>query len=111
MKCNETMYKGKCTDCRSNQCHFTQVRMSIGSHIQSYLEGSSLSGPLFWDTIWLGGNREDPAHVPVGSVTSSRIYGVTQQFGCFTHLSGLFKAQLADGIIGLAPRGMFVFRF
>jgi len=42
----------------------------------------------------------------VGSVASSRMYGVTQQFGCFTHLSGLFKAQLADGIIGLAPRGM-----
>ncbi|KNB42064.1 aspartic proteinase-like protein 2 [Blastocystis sp. subtype 4] len=77
------MYKGKCTDCRS-----------------------SLSGPLFWDTIWLGGNKEDPAHVPVGSVASSRMYGVTQQFGCFTHLSGLFKAQLADGIIGLAPREM-----
>ena len=70
------------------------------------MEGSSLGGPLYWDTIWLGGNVEDESHVPVGNDASSRLYGVHQQFGCFTHLTGMFRSQLADGIIGLAPRRM-----
>ena len=74
---------------------------------QSYLEGSHLSGPLFWDTVWLGGNIPTSAHVPLGDSVSFSSYGVYHQFGCFTMSGGLFKSQLADGIIGLAPRGRF----
>lgn len=76
--------------------------------IQSYLEGSSLGGPLYWDTLWLGGNIEDESHVPVGTVQSSNLFGVRQQFGCAVNFNGLFKSQLADGIIGLAPRGEYM---
>ena len=75
--------------------------------IQSYLEGSTLEGPLYWDTVWFGGNIEDEAHIPIGSIDSASLYGIPQEFGCFTKLRGLFQKQLADGIIGLAPRGKF----
>ena len=48
---------------------------------------------------------ESDAHIPVGDDSSASMYGVVQEFGCFTKLRGLFQKQLADGIIGLAPRG------
>ena len=47
------------------------------------------------------------AHVPLGDSASLASYGVYHQFGCFTTSGGLFKSQLADGIVGLAPRGRF----
>ena len=98
--CDETMYKGKCSS--SIRYRFSPLS------IQSYLEGSSLGGPLYWDTLWLGGNIEDESHVPVGTVQSSNLFGVRQQFGCAVNFNGLFKSQLADGIIGLAPRGEYM---
>lgn len=51
------------------------------------------------------------AHIPVGNKASADLYGVRQEFGCFTKLRGLFQKQLADGIIGLAPRGMVIYLF
>ena len=64
-----------------------------------------MSGPLFWDTVWLGGNIFDEAHIPIGDESSRALYGIHHQFGCFVTSGGLFKSQLADGIVGLAPRG------
>ena len=55
----------------------------------------------------INGNIEDEAHIPIGSIDSASLYGIPQEFGCFTKLRGLFQKQLADGIIGLAPRGKF----
>ena len=65
-----------------------------------------MEGPLFWDTVWFGGNTWTDAHVPIGDEASKSLYGIAQEFGCFTKLKGLFQQQLADGIIGLAPRGI-----
>ena len=64
-----------------------------------------MSGPLFWDTVWLGGNIVDEAHIPIGDESSRALYGIDHQFGCFVTSGGLFKSLLADGIVGLAPRG------
>ncbi|KAK8821570.1 hypothetical protein WA556_002019, partial [Blastocystis sp. ATCC 50177/Nand II] len=100
--CNEQTYKGKCNSCQNNQCYFSQ----------SYLEGSSMSGPLYWDTIWLGGNVETEEHIPAKSHASFSRYGLQHEFGCSHSMHGLFQRQLADGIIGLAPREMsYIGRF
>lgn len=64
-----------------------------------------MSGPLYWDTVWLGGNIETDEHVPASSAASFSHYGIQHEFGCSHTMHGLFQQQLADGIIGLAPRG------
>lgn len=65
-----------------------------------------MSGPLYWDTIWLGGNVETEEHIPAKSHASFSRYGLQHEFGCSHSMHGLFQRQLADGIIGLAPRGV-----
>lgn len=52
---------------------------------------------------------ETEAHIPAKSHASFSRYGLQQEFGCSHSMHGLFQRQLADGIIGLAPRGAFLF--
>ncbi len=62
---------------------------------QSYSEGSSWRAYKVVDKLWVGGIGKET--VPTGSK-----YTVDFMFGCQTSETGLFRTQLADGIMGMA---------
>ena len=74
---------GYCRSCNSDQCGYSQ----------SYTEGSSLRGIMYYDQAWLG--------APDESASLGNTYGVKHPLGCHTFENGLFSGQLADGIMGL----------
>ena len=63
-----------------------------------------MSGPLYWDTVWLGGNIETDEHVPASSAASFSHYGIQHEFGCSHTLHGLFQRQLAGVVQRDAPQ-------
>lgn len=68
-----------CTSCKNEHC----------GYIQSYAEGSSISGYLIQDIIRLGDSYDESD-------------AVSFAFGCHSRETHLFRTQLADGIMGLA---------
>jgi len=62
---------------------------------QSYSEGSSWRAYKVIDKLWVGGIGKET--VPTGSK-----YQIDFMFGCQTSETGLFRTQLADGIMGMA---------
>lgn len=62
---------------------------------QSYTEGSSWHGFKVQDTLWLGGEK---AHL----LPNAPDYAVNFTFACQTEETGLFRTQLADGIMGMS---------
>lgn len=62
---------------------------------QSYTEGSSWHGFKVQDTLWLGGEK---AHL----LPNAPDYAVNFTFACQTDETGLFRTQLADGIMGMS---------
>lgn len=71
-----------CSSCSDRICTY-------GMH---YAEGSSLSGKLYRDSVYVGGDG------PGGTAAG---YTIPFTFGCGTHEGGLFVDQVADGIMGL----------
>jgi hypothetical protein len=71
--------------CSNDLCNFGQ----------SYSEGSSWRAYKVKDQLWVGGQDADT--VPTGNK-----YAVNFMFGCQTSETGLFRTQLADGIMGMA---------
>ena len=71
--------------CNGQHCVFTQ----------SYSEGSSWRAIKVVDKIWLGG-------LGIIEVPGADAYSMNFQFGCQTSETGLFRTQLADGILGLS---------
>ena len=64
-----------------------------------------MTGPVYRDHMWLGGNvLVNNSKIPVGDEYSLIHYSILHSFGCSEKVTGLFSSQLADGIIGLAPR-------
>lgn len=76
IKCNDHY---SCSTCKNDRC----------GYIQSYAEGSSISGYLIQDIIRLGDSYDESD-------------AVTFTFGCHARETNLFRTQLADGIMGLA---------
>lgn len=62
---------------------------------QSYSEGSSWQAYKVTDKLWVGGLR--PNIVP-----DADHYAINFLFGCQTSETGLFRTQLADGIMGMS---------
>ena len=62
---------------------------------QSYSEGSSWRAYKVVDKLWVGGIGKET--VPTGNK-----YSIDFMFGCQTSETGLFRTQLADGIMGMA---------
>lgn len=62
---------------------------------QSYAEGSSWNAIKVQDQLWVGGLTED-------LVSHGSNYSVKFTFGCQTSETGLFRTQLADGIMGMS---------
>jgi len=98
MPCGGKFENFSCTKhCFGNQCGFKRT----------YLEGSGLSGVVYQDYIGVVAPQEiqtgNSATKPLINTpkvhTFPRALGL---FGCTTLESGLFKTQLANGIMGLA---------
>ena len=62
---------------------------------QSYSEGSSWKAIKVVDKLWVGGLVES-------DVSGALDYTVDFLFGCQTSETGLFRTQLADGIMGMS---------
>mmetsp|Transcript_4033 Transcript_4033/g.6044 ORF Transcript_4033/g.6044 Transcript_4033/m.6044 type:complete len:375 (-) Transcript_4033:95-1219(-) len=62
---------------------------------QSYTEGSSWKAFKVVDKLWVGG-------ADVAASPGASNYSIDFQFGCQTSETGLFRTQLADGIMGMS---------
>eukprot|EP01038_Epipyxis_sp_PR26KG_P008920 gene8920-12029_t len=62
---------------------------------QSYAEGSSWQAYKVVDRLWVGGTS-------IFSVPTAVSFAVDFMFGCQTSETGLFRTQLADGIMGMS---------
>jgi hypothetical protein len=69
--------------------------LSTCSLAQSYSEGSSWKAYKVIDEVYVGGMSSEM--IPTASE-----YKINMTFGCQTSETGLFRTQLADGIMGLA---------
>jgi hypothetical protein len=73
------------SDCKGKPCVMSQ----------SYSEGSSWRAFKMTDRLYIGG-------LTIDMVSSAHKYSVDFSFGCQTFETGLFRTQLADGIMGLS---------
>jgi hypothetical protein len=62
---------------------------------QKYSEGSSWNGYKVVDNFWIGGEHAD-------FVAGATNYAMNLTFACQTEETGLFRTQLADGIMGMS---------
>ena len=75
----------KVSKCNNDKCTFSQ----------SYSEGSTWNAFKVQDKFWIGG-------AGIGDVPAGQRYAVNLTFGCQSSVTGLFKQQLADGIMGMS---------
>jgi len=82
-------------DISCDKCSITDCSSSFNCKLEaSYQEGSSWTAHEVSDSVYVGEAIEAPFDHP--SKDSFRL-----RFGCQTALTGLFKTQLADGIMGM----------
>ena len=91
-KNSATCVEVECSDCTIGHCtSSSQCELSV-----SYQEGSSWNAYEVKDKAYTGGPHSTGIdHAP---------HAFEFHFGCQTHLTGLFKTQLADGIAGMEVR-------
>jgi len=108
---SETFNKVECGNgCRLGSCQHDECRIGI-----SYQEGSSWSAYEAKDISYVGGMHDEPETQIEGKdytngddIKHASAFSFPLTFGCQTSLTGLFKTQLADGILGLSDeRGAF----
>ena len=86
--------------CGAARCTGPSVGCSadhICSYSQGYAEGSSLSGVLYTDHVYIGDEDGDPGGAAVHAAYTLPDF----KFGVHRSEDGLFTTQLADGIMGL----------
>lgn len=88
-----TFHKLQCDECKdgvvceSGECTFSQA----------YTEGSSWTATQVQDRFYCGGTDVLDSAEP-----GDEKYAIDYMFGCQTSMRGLFKTQLADGIMGMS---------
>lgn len=75
----------KVSDCKGKPCVISQ----------SYSEGSSWRAFKLLDLVYVGA-------IQIDMINNAPQYAVEFTFGCQTYETGLFRTQLADGIMGLS---------
>ena len=104
---SSTFHLLQCSECQRGSCqnhHQCNIEMS-------YAEGSSWSANESSDTVYAGGFHEkavkleehdDNVERDGTDPNMAREYSFKLNFGCMTENSGLFRSQLADGIMGMS---------
>mmetsp|Transcript_6990 Transcript_6990/g.10214 ORF Transcript_6990/g.10214 Transcript_6990/m.10214 type:complete len:478 (+) Transcript_6990:146-1579(+) len=88
---SETFLEISCEECSVGHCmsHARKCHLEV-----SYQEGSSWTAHEVTDITYLGGSHEFPLESPPKDTFQLR-------FGCQSRVTGLFKTQLEDGIMGM----------
>jgi len=105
---SSTFDKLTCGECMKGTCQSLTSTCHIG---MSYQEGSSWSAYEVKDTAYLGGYHHRPLSM-ADLMNDDDMAGINPQhglsysfdldFGCQTHITGLFRTQLANGIMGMS---------
>ena len=101
---SSTFQDVSCQDCWLGQCMSSSSSSSVAACelSVSYQEGSSWRALEVMDLVHAGGphssNNDDNDEA---IETNNHHTTFPFRFGCQTHLTGLFKTQLADGIMGM----------
>ncbi len=77
--------------------HFAHHTYSCSKFSQAYTEGSSWEAVQVRDQFYCGGTDVLDSASP-----SDQKYAIDFMFGCQISMTGLFKTQLADGIMGMS---------
>jgi len=90
---SDTFEKLPCHECVKGKCTKNECRIDMMYH-----EGSSYTAYESRDKVCVGRLHDDNPHI---TSSYAGAYTFPLKFGCQTQVSGQFKTQLADGIMGM----------
>jgi len=97
---SQTFQKLSCKKCKLGRCNQDDETCQIGLN---YVEGSSWQAYEALDLVYTGGthNQTTTNQQLQQNATSTNPFQTRIHFGCQMSVTGLFRTQLADGIMGM----------